>query len=613
MKVLIVDDEAVLHDAYRRSFEASAGAVADHSLEAMANSLFSNDSSAGNENSAQAAPEQELQCVFASQGLQGVAQVEQSLAENTPFQVAFIDIRMPPGIDGKETAKRIRAIDPSINLVIVSAYSDHGITEIAKVAGPPDKIFYISKPFAADEVRQMAVALSRRWDVDKLLEQKMAELAASEARAIHIAGHDFLTGAPNRRAFLFELAERLKKTPQNVGLILLDLDRFKHVNDTFGHAAGDELIASAYMRLRRIVPAEAMVARLGGDEFGIILHASDAEKATAISKLTVDACSTLSTIHGCSVNISASAGFLVSRDHHARDAAELIRFADIALYASKREGRNRASMFNAEMDESARFRRIVETGLRSAIAKNELSLKYQPIVDRESLAIVGFEALARWNSAEHGEIPPKVFIPIAEEGNLIHDIGDWIMRTAIAESRNWPNQYVSINLSARQLSRPDLCDKLVKLAAQFEVPNDAIQLEVTETALFDNVELAASVLKKLRMLGFRIALDDFGTGYSTMFNVKNFAVDCIKIDKSFIDSLGADLHSSAIVGSITQLARTLGLSVVAEGVETEIQCQALRVSSCSHLQGYLFGKPVPAEETFLLSNQEQSDDRRARG
>ncbi len=187
------------------------------------------------------------------------------------------------------------------------------------------------------------------------------------------------------------------------------------------------------------------------------------------------------------------------------------------------------------------------------------------------------------------------------------------MRTAIAESRNWPNHYVSINLSARQLSRPDLCDKLVKLAVQFEVPNDAIQLEVTETALFDNVELAASVLKKLRMLGFRIALDDFGTGYSTMFNIKNFAVDSIKIDKSFIDSLGADLHSSAIVGSITQLARTLGLSVVAEGVETEIQCQALRVSSCSHLQGYLFGKPEPAEETFLLSNQAQSDDRRARG
>ena len=611
MRLLIIDDETALHDAYRHALAVSGDMDSVDELQKMANSLFAEPADDTAEADAPPRPvELAFECSFAGQGLEGIAMVEQSLADRQPYKVAFIDVRMPPGIDGKETARRIRALDPLINIVIVSAYSDHGVTEIARVAGPADKIFYISKPFTADEVRQMASALSQRWDVDALLQQKMAELAASEARANHIAEHDFLTGAANRRAFQKELTRRLQEYPDDVGLVLLDLDRFKHVNDTFGHAAGDELIILVHARLRGVIPAGTMIARLGGDEFGLIFRASQTSEIEELCQRTLISCTANFSVHGCVIDLTSSAGFVRSGDHKSRDAVELIRYADIALYAAKHKGRNCACRFDAQMDESTKFRHLVETGLRQAIERDELSLLYQPIVDRNSLAIVGFEALVRWTSREHGSISPQLFVPIAEDGPLIQEIGDWVMDQAIAESRSWPDHYVSINLSVRQLARIDLVERLCELAAQHGVAHESIQLEVTETALFENAELAATKLQAMRKLGFRIALDDFGTGYSTMFNIKNFAIDCIKIDKSFIDDLGNDNQSSAIVGSITHLARTLGLTVVAEGVETDLQAQALRVSGCSHLQGYLFGKPRSAQHTRHLAQNSTADQSR---
>lgn len=357
-----------------------------------------------------------------------------------------------------------------------------------------------------------------------------------------------------------------------------------------------------------------MVARLGGDEFGLIFEAAEASEIDEVCRKALVTCAANFSVHGCEIDLTSSAGFVRSGDHKSRDAVDLIRFADIALYAAKHKGRNCACRFDTEMDASAKFRHLVESGLRQAIARDELSLLYQLIVDRNTLGIVGFEALVRWNSQDHGNISPQVFVPIAKEGPLIQEIGDWAMDKAIAESRNWQEHYVSINLSVRQLGRADLVERLCQLAAQHGASHDSIQLEVTETALFENAGLAASKLQTLRGLGFRIALDDFGTGYSTMFNIKNFAINRIKIDKSFIDDLGNDNQSAAIVGSITHLARALGLTVVAEGVETELQAQTLRVSGCSHLQGYLFGKPRSAHHTRQLAQDSNVvSDRAANG
>jgi EAL domain-containing protein (putative c-di-GMP-specific phosphodiesterase class I) len=240
-----------------------------------------------------------------------------------------------------------------------------------------------------------------------------------------------------------------------------------------------------------------------------------------------------------------------------------------------------------------RFRQAIETALRSALARDELSLHYQPIVDRVELRTVGFEALLRWDSQEHGEISPSVFIPVAEESALIHEIGEWVIANAIRESLNWPDLYVSINLSSRQFRSATIVDSLCRNAERFGVPHQRIQVEITETAIFEHSERANEVVSRLQELGFRIALDDFGTGYSTLVNVKNFPLDCIKIDKSFIDGLGVERESSVIVSSITHLARGLGLNVVAEGVESDVQCQALRVVGCNQLQGHLFGRAEP--------------------
>lgn len=592
MRILIIDDEQAVLDAYRHILAAEPADQASE-LDALAAALF-DEPSAIRPHAPTAA------ITYCRQGLDGVAEVEAAVAGGRPFQVAFLDVRMPPGIDGKETARRIRAIDPDINLVIVSAYSDHDVTDISIVAGPPDKIFYISKPFAADEIQQMATALARRWEVDarqvSLLRKKVDELAESEARARHAALHDFLTGAPNRLAFQQHLSAKVQAQDRHFALALVDLDRFKAVNDTFGHGAGDHLLQTIYEALRDEVRGGALVARLGGDEFGVAIEADTVEAAQELCERLIARCSRTMIILGNSVQIGASIGMIWLQDFVGRDANDILRFADIALYEAKRRGRQQYCRFDAALDASTQFRQSVEAALRLAVENDELTVHYQPIIERDSLVAIGFEALLRWHSPAHGEIPPGVFIPIAEETGLIHELGDWILERALTDCLGWPGFIVSINFSAAQFKRPDFVSNICVTARRLKVPFKRVQIEVTETAMFEDIDRASATLAELQSLGFRVALDDFGTGYSNLLSVKNFAIDCIKIDKSFVDGLGTESESAAIVNAITHLARGLGLSVTAEGVETDLQCQALRVIGCSHMQGYLFGKGVPLEQ-----------------
>lgn len=605
MRILIIDDEQAVLDAYRHILTAAPADQASE-LDALATALFDEPSVIR--------PHAPMAAItYCRQGIDGVAEVEAALASGRPFQVAFLDVRMPPGIDGKETARRIRAIDPDINLVIVSAYSDHDVTDISLVAGPPDKIFYISKPFAADEIQQMATALARRWEADarqvSLLRKKVDELAESEARARHAALHDFLTGAPNRLAFQQHLGAKVQSQDRHFALALVDLDRFKAVNDTFGHGAGDHLLQTIYEALRDEVPSGALVARLGGDEFGVAIEAETVEAAEELCARLIARCSRTMIILGNSVQIGASIGMIWLEDFVGRDANDILRFADIALYEAKRRGRQQYCRFDAALDASTQFRQSVEAALRLAVENDELTVHYQPIIERDSLVAIGFEALLRWQSPTHGEIPPAVFIPIAEETGLIHELGDWILERALTDCLGWPGFIVSINFSAAQFKRPDFVTNICATARRLGVPFEQVQIEVTETAMFEDIDRASATLADLQSLGFRVALDDFGTGYSNLLSVKNFAIDCIKIDKSFVDGLGTESESAAIVNAITHLARGLGLSVTAEGVETDLQCQALRVIGCSHMQGYLFGKGVPLEQANEYFSKWQDADR----
>ncbi len=603
LRILIVDDEPAVHDSYRRAFQPpGAGAGA---LSRMAADLF-----------VDAAPEASaasFDLFHAWQGIDAVAAVRDAVARDQRFSVAFIDIRMPPGIDGKETAARIRGIDPDINIVIVTGFSDFSPAAICRVAGPADKLFYIAKPFEVDEVMQTATALAHRWSSDRalvaaqkvladkvaLLEEQALELAANESKAVHMANHDALTDAPNRLAFLRSLTEATRGT-HCFAMAMLDLDRFKQVNDTLGHLAGDELIRMTCHRLMEAVEDQGFVARLGGDEFGILLPVTGGDDAVMRCERIVRSCQTSFRVLGHSVQGSASIGVVIVDPDAEREPVDVMRRADLALNEAKRAGRGIVRVFDETMDESVRFRRRIEGGLGQAIANGELSLKYQPIFAREDLEVVGFEALLRWESEEYGTITPAMFIPIAEESNLIHDLGDWVLDEAVGMLQHWPTQYVSVNFSPRQFRRQNFVGHAVERTQRFGISPQRLQIEITETALFDNAARAADTLYRLRQMGFRIALDDFGTGYSSLYNIRKFALDCLKIDRSFIDGMGRERESAAIVHSIIHLGRALGMEVVAEGVENAVQAQALRVAGCSHLQGHHLGVPISAEESIAL-------------
>jgi diguanylate cyclase (GGDEF)-like protein len=609
LRILIVDDEPGMHESYRQCFKPSTGAGDVAALDAMAAELFGDDE----QEAAPAEAAASFATVHCMQGLDGVEAVAASLESGERFSVAFIDVRMPPGIDGKETAKRIRAIDPDINLVIVTGYSDFSPLEISREAGPADKIFYIAKPFQVEEVVQTATALSKRWEVDRTLaaamtqlEAQKAELAANESKATHLANHDSLTDAPNRLAFMRALTDHVRG-PDSFAMAMMDLDRFKLVNDTFGHLAGDELIRMVCDVVQGAVPQGGFVARLGGDEFAVLMKVAGEEEAVQACERILLACSTTFTVFGHSVQGSASAGLVMVMPGMQHDPIDVMRRADLALNESKRAGRGIVRVFDESMDESIRFRRQIEGGLSQAIANGELRLVFQPICGRDRMEVVAFEALLRWNSPQYGNISPGLFIPIAEESTLIHELGDWVLDESLKMLGQWPGQYVSVNFSPRQFRRQNFVGHVVERVQQAGIEPKRLQIEITETAIFDNAERAADTLYRLRQMGFRIALDDFGTGYSSLYNIRKFALDCLKIDRSFIDGMGRERESAAIVHSIIHLGRALGLEVVAEGVETEAHLQALRVAGCSHYQGYYLARPLEADVATELAHERFMD------
>jgi diguanylate cyclase (GGDEF)-like protein len=610
-RILVADDEPRLLDAYRLCLEASAGA---DDLDDLSDRLF------GGGESRPKKSDMSISVDYVDQGEKAVEAVRASIAAGEPYSVFFLDMRMPPGMDGRDTAKLVRELDPNLNIVIVTGYSDHSPLDVAQVAGPQDKLFYLAKPFETEEIRTLARSLTAKHKMEDdlhqahqalaekiiMLEAAQLEISASEARCRHIALHDQLTRLPNRLSFQEALSEALTDRQQEVAVLFVDLDRFKLVNDTLGHSAGDELVCRLAERLARSLPETGLVARLGGDEFGIVVHGEAAGQAAELAARLVSICSEQYDVMGANVHIGASIGIALREGSNA-DGSELLRRADIALYSAKQQGRNCYRLFDPTLDESSRLRADIDSRLRKALDANLLTLAYQPIVDPFDGKPMGYEALLRWEDPEHGAISPAIFVPIAEETGLILKLGEWVVRRALADAAVWLEGVVSINLSTRHFQSPSLVDFVVAEAAKAGVPHDRIQLEITETALFDDATLAAEILVNLRKVGIKIALDDFGTGYSSLVNLKDFEIDCIKIDQSFVATLGADRQASAIVNSVTSLARTLGLKVVAEGVESEMQVQALRLVGCELMQGYFYSAPMNVAALPYLCEMQHGD------
>ncbi|MBR0686025.1 EAL domain-containing protein [Bradyrhizobium manausense] len=442
---------------------------------------------------------------------------------------------------------------------------------------------------------------------EDITEQRKAEL-----RIAHMAHHDALTDLANRVL----LGQRLEQALEQGAMFAvhhIDLDKFKAVNDTLGHQAGDSLLQDVSRRLRRLARDSDTIARMGGDEFVILqMPISDQGEAEALAHDVVGALSAPFGLDGHEALASASIGIAIAP----RDGAtseQLLHNADLALYRAKSDGRGMHRFFEPAMDEEAQNRRALEFDLRNGLAAGEFELHYQPIVKTDGREISGFEALIRWRHPRRGLVPPGSFIPFAEEIGLIVPIGEWVIRQACATASRWPNHlHIAINISAVQFRQPGLTEVIVGALAATGLDPGRLEIEITESVLIQDRNGALATLHQLRALGIRIAMDDFGTGYSSLTYLQCFPFDKIKIDRSFVGGVGNDTGSLSIVRAVAALAHGMGMTTTAEGVETDEQRDRITAEGCTEMQGYLFSPPLPAaeiERRFLTAEVPAMPDR----
>ncbi|MGA0605586.1 putative bifunctional diguanylate cyclase/phosphodiesterase [Phenylobacterium sp. VNQ135] len=427
------------------------------------------------------------------------------------------------------------------------------------------------------------------------LVQRVAALEAERALTLRLAQTDSLTGLVNRGAFTAALCDRLEAARAGggaVALFVVDLDRFKHLNDTLGHHAGDLLLAELGQRLRGDCSETEIAARLGGDEFAIISDVADVARR---AQRLVNLVSQPQVIYGRQVSPGASVGVAVY-PHDAADASDLQRFADMALYRVKTKGGRRFSIFDAELRAESERRRTLEEELRRAIPAGEIEPWFQPVIDSGTGAVVGVEVLARWNHPDQGLLAPAAFVPMAEELGLIRAIDEAVFDAACRRAAAWVAEglieLVSCNVSPRDLLDPGFSRKLIGRLDRTDLPATALTVEITETFLLQDLGLARRHIERLAARGVRVALDDFGTGYSNLRALMHLPIQTVKLDRSLIADVGRDARVSKLVASMLHAARALGVSIVAEGVEDEAQALFLRSTGCDRMQGYFFARPM---------------------
>ncbi len=438
--------------------------------------------------------------------------------------------------------------------------------------------------------------------------QDVSSRIQAEERLQYMATRDALTGLPNRLLLHERLAQAIaqaKRHGRRVGVLFIDLDRFKNVNDTLGHRIGDELLKHVTQALSTALRDTDLLARLGGDEFMVIVEDFDDPSVLGrIAQKLQDAIAQPFQIEDHDIYVTSSIGISVYPDD-SDDPEQLLKHADVAMYRSKELGRNTYQFLDADLAERRAKQHTLESALRAALKDGHLRLHYQPVLRVSDRSVIGAEALLRWNDPEHGNIPPQVFIPLAEESGLIHSLGEWVLRSAAEQCVQWRNAglllTISVNLSARQFYREDLAQRISEIVREVGCEPSWIELEVTETSLMHDLDAIRKVLHRLRDEGFTVAIDDFGTGYSSLTHLKHFPIDTLKIDISFIADLETDPGDAAITEAIIGLAKGLGLKVVAEGVGTRAQLEFLDKRGCQFFQGFWVSKPLPADqfETFV--------------
>ncbi|HYY98953.1 MAG TPA: EAL domain-containing protein, partial [Pyrinomonadaceae bacterium] len=441
--------------------------------------------------------------------------------------------------------------------------------------------------------------------------QDITDRKRAEEQLLHDAFHDALTGLPNRALFMDHVKMAIQRSRRSgdrlFAALFLDLDRFKIVNDSLGHMVGDQLLVGIAHRLEACLRPGDTVARLGGDEFTILLEdLSENEDAIDVARRVQEAVTQPFNIGGHEVFTTASIGIALSTTGYER-AEDLLRDADTAMYRAKMQGKKRHVVFDKAMHDRAMELLQLETDLRRAIQRREFFLHYQPIVSLETGKVASFEALVRWRHPERGLVMPGEFITVAEETGLIIPLGQWVLGEACRQMREWQKHYkidedvtVSVNLSSRQFSQADLTEQVASVLRETGLPAHSLKLEITESMVMENIDTAIDMLTQLRNLGVGISIDDFGTGYSSLSYLHRFPIDTLKIDRSFVTQMTDNTENAEIVRTIVTLARSLGMNVIAEGVETAAQLTQLRDLGCDFGQGYLFSKAVGAPAALDL-------------
>ena len=522
-----------------------------------------------------------------------------SAEELTP-DVILADLNLPDS-RGMQTVSSLQTSYPDIPLVIVSAWEDEAISLRSVKAGAQD---YLVKGHidGANLHRVIRYAVERK---------------RTELELVRLAHYDQLTGLPNRTLLRERMEHALRRAVRNhagVATMILDMDRFKEVNDTLGHEIGDKLLIEASKRIRASVRDQDTVARLGGDEFAVILEGvSEAREVLPVIERIIEALSGPTTVDGHEIKSSTSIGIAMYPENGA-DLSELLRAADLAMYQAKSTGRGKYQFFAEAMQEEAQSRLALEWALRRAVDKGEFELVYQPQLCLRTGSVVGCEALIRWWSPARGLLTPYHFIPALEEFGLINQVGEWVLHTACEQTRRWHDMdlaplRISVNVSAQQFEDPDFIDKVRNSLSETGLPPDALELELTESLLMFDAAHASALLREVRSVGVRIAIDDFGTGYSSLAYLHEFPLNSLKIDKTFVQTVEDKGRGGAISNMIIGLGQNLGLDVVAEGVETEGQLEYMRQNGCDLAQGYLYSRPeTPAKLTpWLEAHQRVSD------
>ncbi|KAA0895421.1 putative bifunctional diguanylate cyclase/phosphodiesterase [Oryzomonas rubra] len=514
------------------------------------------------------------------------------LVSEKHFDVILLDLSLPDSI-GLETLHRMHTQAPDIPIIVLTGMSDDALALTAMRHGAQD---YLLKG-------QFDINLLSRA-IRYTIERKRAE-----AEIKKLAYYDTLTGLPNRVLFSDRLKQAIvmaERDKKSLALLYLDLDQFKYVNDTLGHAYGDRLLKISADRIQGCLRSSDTVARIGGDEFVIILSLlSGGDDVPKVADKILEALRKPVQFENHTIHTSASIGIALYPEN-GTTVDELLKNADISMYQAKEKGRNNYQFFSEEMNRLALARQVIESNLRQAMVRNEFFLVYQPLFDIASRTIIGFEALIRWHHPQHGDMLPPQFINIAEETGMIVAIGEWVLRTACRQARQWHNNggsdglRISVNVSASQLKHDSFLDIVASALEESDLPPGCLELEVNESTIIEQGEKSIPILKKLKKLGVSLAVDDFGTGYSSLSYLKHFPIDRVKIDGTFVRDITPGGDNAAIAEAIIFMAHSLRLNVVAEGVEQEKQYSFLHNSKCDELQGFFMCHPLLPEDIIPL-------------